>query len=197
VGSVFYVLAHVGYRYCLALLLVIWLAGESALSLRGRREAVREELGNEWVMGVCTLLALFFPFQLAFGSSARLSPAWVYASVGLAVLAAGITLRLLSIKTLGVHFRLTISITVDQGLIRNGLYGHIRHPSYTGALLAFLGLSLAFSSPYALLCPLILAPAVMYRIKREENFLARQFGPEYAEYRRATGALWPSFRAHR
>src|SRR6266550_604857 len=113
-------------------------------------------------------------------------------SVGLAMLIAGIIIRWSAILTLGKYFTGTVLIKRDHRLIRSGLYKHLRHPAYTGALVAHLGLGLSFSNWFTIV--LSSAPYVMaalYRIHVEERALGEAFGDEYLNYSRSTKRLIP------
>jgi len=112
--------------------------------------------------------------------------------VGLAFLLVGITIRWAAIHTLGKYFTTTVLIRNDHRLIRTGLYKHIRHPSYAGALLAHLGIGLAFSN-WLTLCfssiPYVIAAA--YRMRVEEQALSQAFGAEYLGYSKTSKRLIP------
>jgi protein-S-isoprenylcysteine O-methyltransferase Ste14 len=113
-------------------------------------------------------------------------------SLGLAFLFGGITIRWVAIYTLGKYFTYTVLIRNDHRLIRTGLYKHIRHPSYAGALLAHLGIGLAFSN-WLTLCfssiPYLIA--AVYRMRVEEEALRQAFGAEYLGYSKASSRLIP------
>ena len=74
--------------------------------------------------------------------SLRLAPPAGFISLGVALFAAGLTLRWYSIVYLGRFFTVNVAIAIDHRLIDAGPYRVIRHPSYTGALMAFAGLGL-------------------------------------------------------
>lgn len=113
-------------------------------------------------------------------------------SLGLSLLVAGIAIRWMAIYALGEYFTCTVVITDDHRLIRTGLYRHLRHPSYTGALVAHLGLGLSFTNWFSLaLSSLPFLAAAMYRIHVEEQALSEAFGKEYLEYSRETKRLIP------
>ena len=69
-------------------------------------------------------------------------------------------------------------------LVEDGPYGVVRHPIYSGALLFFLGLSLALS-PLALVPIALLAILFALKSAIEERFLRAEF-PAYAAYARRT-----------
>src|SRR5215213_10014140 len=111
---------------------------------------------------------------------------------GLALLVAGVAVRWRAIHTLGKFFTLTVLIREDHRLLRTGIYRHVRHPSYAGALAAHLGLGLSFSNWYSLAFSLLpYAAAAGYRIRVEERALREAFGAEYEAYARETKRLIP------
>jgi protein-S-isoprenylcysteine O-methyltransferase Ste14 len=68
----------------------------------------------------------------------------------------------------------------------------LRHPSYAGLLLAFLGFGLATADWVSLAAVwLPVLAAVLYRIRVEERLLVESFGDEYRDYARATKRLVP------
>lgn len=72
------------------------------------------------------------------------------------------------------------------------LYKHLRHPAYTGALIAHLGLGLSFSNWFSLALSVVpYLVAVMYRIHVEEQALSEAFGEEYRDYSKGTKRLIP------
>ena len=114
------------------------------------------------------------------------------AILGLALLLVGISIRWAAIYTLGKYFTGTVLIRNDHRLIQSGIYKHLRHPAYTGSLLAHLGLGLSFSN-WITLClsvvPFIVA--AFYRMHIEERALKEEFGEMYLAYSRRTKRLIP------
>jgi protein-S-isoprenylcysteine O-methyltransferase Ste14 len=112
--------------------------------------------------------------------------------IGLLLLILGYVIRSIAVHTLGKYFTGTVVIKSDHQLIRTGLYRHLRHPAYTGTLLAHLGLGLAFANWFSLLfssIPFFLA--AMYRMRVEERALTATFGAEYSSYCRTSKRLIP------
>lgn len=115
----------------------------------------------------------------------------LYASA-LVLLLLGIGLRWWAILTLGRLFTFTVKVHADHQLVRRGPYAWIRHPSYTGCLLAFLALGLALADWVALAAvTLPITAAFVYRIRVEERALVERLGAPYEEYRRSTNRLVP------
>ncbi|MBN1295055.1 MAG: isoprenylcysteine carboxylmethyltransferase family protein [Candidatus Latescibacteria bacterium] len=112
--------------------------------------------------------------------------------VGLFVIIAGMILRIIAIISLGKIFTVNLTIHRNQHIIKKGLYRFIRHPSYTGSLLSFVGLGLSFNNWASL--AVIAIPVIasfIYRINVEEKLMLQQFGHEYTEYRKKTKRLIP------
>ena len=84
-------------------------------------------------------------------------------------------------------------ITVKEGheLIRTGPYRWIRHPIYTGLLVAFLGHAIAFNALRCFLGVLLCAVSLLRKMRIEERFMLEQFGDEYSRYAAKTAALLP------
>ena len=75
-----------------------------------------------------------------------------------------------------------LDINKGQKLIDTGLYGHMRHPLYTGAILMILGLPIALGSWISLIPAAIGVLALIIRIKFEEEMLIKGMDG-YEEYR--------------
>lgn len=119
---------------------------------------------------------------------------WTIATgaTGLSLLIIGILIRGNAIRVLGKYFTGTVLIKSDHRLIRSGPYKHVRHPAYTGALLAHFGLGLSFSNWFTLGFSTIPFIAVaLYRMRVEEQALREAFGSEYVDYSQTSKRLIP------
>lgn len=112
--------------------------------------------------------------------------------VGLVLFTLGLALRWWSIITLGRFFSVDVQIERDHELVEKGPFRVVRHPSYSGLLLAFVGyaFSLAnWASMVVLLLPISLA--FRRRIRVEEQALTNALGERYLGYMKRTKRLVP------
>jgi protein-S-isoprenylcysteine O-methyltransferase len=129
--------------------------------------------------------------------SERFPAAWMSRGLAdlwlsLALFTCGLALRWYSIRYLGRYFTVSVAIHSGHEIIDTGPYRHIRHPSYTGALLAFLGIAVGLNNWVAL--PLMMIPitwAFLRRIRIEERALANALGKPYTSYMGRTKKLVP------
>jgi len=104
-------------------------------------------------------------------------------------------LRGWSIMTLGEYFTGTVLVSADQPVVTAGPYGVLRHPSYLGAILAFVGVGLTAAN-WASLAGMALLPlaAILWRIHAEERALLAALGDRYrayaAQHKRLIPLVW-------
>jgi len=104
----------------------------------------------------------------------------------------GLTLRWYCIVYLGRFFTVNVAIHSRHEVVDTGPYKYVRHPSYAGALLAFLGLALCVGNWISL--AVVMLPvtwAFARRIATEEHALANALGSPYTNYMRQTKRLVP------
>lgn len=168
---------------------------ELALSLRkrSRADAARSDRGSLHVLWVVIVSAWVLAILVAnLCPVGRFRVGLTLFAIALSLFAAGIALRWYAIIYLGRMFTVDVAIAADHRLIDSGPYRLIRHPSYAGALLAFLGLGLTLGSLPALVALLVpTCAAYAYRIGVEETALLRGFQGTYAAYARRTRRLIP------
>jgi protein-S-isoprenylcysteine O-methyltransferase len=116
----------------------------------------------------------------------------LFAVASVAIFVVGLVLRWWAIITLGRFFTLDVTIQKDHELVERGPFRLVRHPSYTGVLLAFVGFALSLGNWAALV--VILVPifvAFVRRMNVEEAALSQALGSRYAEYMTRTKRLMP------
>lgn len=112
--------------------------------------------------------------------------------LALVLLSVGLALRWAAILTLGRLFTVDVAIHADHAVVQSGFYRFVRHPSYTGLLVAFLGLGIFFGSWLSVLALLVpIGAAVVNRVATEERALLAALGPSYASYRARTKRFVP------
>jgi protein-S-isoprenylcysteine O-methyltransferase Ste14 len=117
---------------------------------------------------------------------------WI-AVAGIVLTSAGVGLSIWARIILGENWSGKITRKVGHQLIKSGPYAFVRHPIYSGLLLAAIGTAVVVGQWRAVLgIPLILASESI-KARREEQFMCAEFGAAYEEYRRGTGFLIPGW----
>lgn len=112
--------------------------------------------------------------------------------LGLVLFSGGLLLRWYSIFYLGRFFTVDVAIASDHSIVDTGPYTYIRHPSYTGALLTFLGFAICLGFiPSIAIVILPITLVFLYRIRVEEAALQTALGARYQEYMSRTRRLLP------
>jgi protein-S-isoprenylcysteine O-methyltransferase Ste14 len=175
---------------------VLWPLSEVILGIaaRGRGEdAVVRDRGSVWMIWAAIMVSIGAGVWLSGinGGSMRVSLV-VLRSMSLVLLLAGLIIRWVAFATLGSFFTSRVIIQRNQRIVRSGLYGVIRHPSYTGLLLSFAGLGIFLANWWSLTAIIVpITIAILYRIHIEESALREAFGDEYVSYCNVTRRLMP------
>jgi protein-S-isoprenylcysteine O-methyltransferase Ste14 len=176
---------------------VLWGAAELGLQLRQVLRSARTER-TEWrSLGVIVVTAMVG--ISAAKAVAHAVPALHYGTQHVAVLLpvlliawAGVGLRLWAILTLGRFFRGTVHIQEGHRVVASGPYRIIRHPAYSGILLAVVGFAALYGSLLSWAVQLIcVLTGIVYRIHVEERLLLTALGTPYADYAARTRRLLP------
>jgi protein-S-isoprenylcysteine O-methyltransferase Ste14 len=117
------------------------------------------------------------------------TPFWFWLSAALVV--GGLTFSVMARTCLGSNWSGVVTVKKDHELIRSGPYRWVRHPIYTGLLLALLGTALSIGNGRALVGLALIVVSALRKIEIEEHFLSDQFGDDYARYRAEVPALVP------
>jgi protein-S-isoprenylcysteine O-methyltransferase Ste14 len=110
---------------------------------------------------------------------------------GTASCAAGVAFAIWARRTIGTNWSANPTIKEGHELVEFGPYRLVRHPIYSGLLLAVLGSALAGGEVRHAFIVLVAILAVSLKMRIEETLMMRQFPEAYADYRTRTKALIP------
>lgn len=166
-------------------------------SLSVNRIRKREPAGSRlmrWAAIIATLVLLNTDYGSAGFLGRRFIP-WnpSLPRVGAALALAGIAFAIWARYHIGRYWSGSVALKVGHELIRTGPYAHIRHPIYTGILVALAGTALAIGRYGALLAFLVLLADLTWKSKTEEILLAQEFGAAFEDHRSQTGFFFPRF----
>jgi len=111
-------------------------------------------------------------------------------ALGVILFLAGLGLAVWARTHLGRNWGMPMTRKDEPELVTSGPYRFVRHPIYSGILLAILGTALA-TTLYWLIAFAVLGVYFVYAATVEERALAREFPDSYARYRAGTKMLVP------
>ena len=150
----------------------------------------RSTLRVVWLVIIVSVAAGIYVARQLPAAALPAQPSLLFAGVVLFV--GGLLLRWWAIITLGRFFTVDVTIEKDHELVERGPFRIVRHPSYSGVLLAFVGLALTLGNWAALLVILLpISAAFVHRMNVEENALSDALGARYTDYMRRTKRLMP------
>lgn len=137
-----------------------------------------------------TMQFLLFMLYLipAFATSIHLPGFFKYIALSATIL--GLLIIIVSILQLNRNLTPFPSPKTNSTLIQTGLYKLVRHPIYTGIILAATGYGFYTGSVWKISTGAGLFILFYFKSKYEENMLLRKF-PDYGEYKRKTGRFFP------
>jgi len=182
---------HAGFACAWGTLILVWIVG-LPFSKRTARSA-----------SYSSRLVLFVPFLAAYllviFGVVRLH--WLVQSLwphSLAVQAAGLALTLLGCLfaiwarvTLGANWSGLPRVKQEHELIVKGPYALVRHPIYSGILLALAGTGLAADRGTWMFAWILVTISYAVKIRQEERLMQETFPAAYPEYKQRVKALIP------
>ena len=115
---------------------------------------------------------------------------WIEA-LGIAITVGGMAFAIWARAYLGGNWSSNVTVKVGHQLIRTGPYRWVRHPIYSGLIVAMIGTALNRRQVRGLVAVVLLWVGFTIKSRIEERFMEATFGPEYDEYKATTGALVP------
>lgn len=183
----------------LLITVVAFAIGELAQAVRGLPQArVRHgsrhaDLRGEVVFRLVFLTGiLLLPLAESIAPGAAIPGDPMAFVVGVVVAWLGLLLRWWSFLTLGRYFSFVLTTSPEQTIVDRGPYRVLRHPSYTGLLLAVLGCALMVGNWVGLVTSSVaVVAAIVYRIRIEERALTETIGERYRDFATSRARLVP------
>jgi protein-S-isoprenylcysteine O-methyltransferase Ste14 len=143
------------------------------------------------------IILLTVPHRRGHWPSQRFLPAsQVFEWIGTTLLIAGLVFTVWARVHLGANWSGIVTLKKDHELIRSGPYRWVRHPIYTGLLLALFGSAIALGEWHELLGVVFITVGFILKLRLEEHWLGEIFGEQYARYQAEVPALLPKFFDH-
>lgn len=170
----------------------VWLLTAFRLKPITRQADSASRMGELLVL-TCGAVMLFSESpRMAMLNAPSLPPLTGIIAIGIALTVAGAAFSIVARLYLGQNWSATATIKQDHELIRTGPYCLVRHPIYTGTLIATIGTAIAFGELRDLLALPLFAVGFHLKARSEERLLMSNFGDRYAAYRREVrGAIIP------
>jgi protein-S-isoprenylcysteine O-methyltransferase Ste14 len=176
---------------------LIYVLSELGLSLKKRAKAGESRVQDRGYL-ILIWMVIVFSVTLAFTlahifPAAGMDAAPTMRFLGIVLFGVGLAVRWYAIVHLGRFFTVNVAIAADHRLIDTGPYRIVRHPSYTGALMAFLGLALCLANWASLVVIFVpIFSVFLRRMRVEEAALLQAFGDRYRDYMNRTKRLIPA-----
>lgn len=186
------------YTWLIVAFWIVLVATWAAFASRAKRTtsggwAWRREIALRFAILILVLLALrlsVFSHALPNLRTYAVNRSPIAGLIGVVICALGVGLAVLARVYLGRNWGMPMSRKEKPDLVTSGPYAAVRHPIYTGLLLALLGSAIGQSIFWVL--PLVLCgPYFIYSARREEKLMTEQFPEQYPAYMKRTKMLLP------
>jgi protein-S-isoprenylcysteine O-methyltransferase Ste14 len=168
----------------------VWLLAAQSVKPTLWREPLGSQLWHRLPLLVAALL-LTLRHRLPSALTWRFLPqSGAVDALGVLLVLAGLGFAVWARWYLGANWSAAVTVKESHTLIRTGPYRYVRHPIYTGILLALCGTAIVIGEVRAVLAVVLAFLALLYKSRVEEERMRASF-PEYDAYRRDTAALIP------
>jgi len=183
------------YRYLFSVMWLAWVgywwAASRNVKATSRHESLPSRLSHIVPLTIAAiLLALPRSPVPVLGEHFLPRGTWTFWT-GAALTLAGLLFTVQARVYLGRNWSGTVTIKQDHELITGGPYRFVRHPIYSGLLLAFIGTALARAEWRGVLAVALTFLAFLRKLRIEEQWMREQFGVAYEDYARRVAALVP------
>jgi protein-S-isoprenylcysteine O-methyltransferase Ste14 len=170
--------------------IVSWMLGALWASKPQARPPERDERFY-WLLTLAGAVLMFLNFRTGRIELVWSSPGWIEWTL-LAIAAIGLGFTWWARIHLGTLWSGRVTRKPDHHIIDTGPYGIVRHPIYTGILIAIIATVLLRPGPFGLAGAALLAVSFVVKARLEERFLMQELGADaYDGYRRRVPMLVP------
>jgi protein-S-isoprenylcysteine O-methyltransferase Ste14 len=169
----------------------MWLAVLIYLTIaaKGVKQDTSGSVGQRLGIMFGMIAAVGLPFLPVF-RFLNFTPGLVVDSIGLTICITGWVFFVWARQNLGRNWSGNVSIQEGQELITSGPYRYLRHPMYSGGLVACIGSAIVVGGLFIFLL-VLLTPVFVWRTSAEDTLMEQQFPREYPAYKKRTKALIP------
>jgi len=165
---------------------VFWFIAAQTAKQDRRRESMRSRLAHITPLALAILLIAWAGLGPAL-LPRSLALAWL----GVALVAVGLGFASWARLHIGRNWSSIVTVKVGYALVQTGPYAIVRHPIYSGLLLAFIGTAVARDDWRGWVAVLLMLAAFVRKLRLEERWMGEQFPGEYPGYRARVSALVP------
>jgi protein-S-isoprenylcysteine O-methyltransferase Ste14 len=173
--------------------LIYWIISAARLKQIKREEEPAGRLLHIAVIVIAFYLLFYTSFGIAMLDVRFIPYDLRIQYVGIALTWLGVAFAIWARYSIGANWSGRVTLKVDHQLIQSGPYAFVRHPIYTGLLVANAGTALFIGEWRCIAALVIFVAEISRKALKEEGFMLSEFGDRYAEYRRRTGFLVPKF----
>ncbi|SPF34997.1 Isoprenylcysteine carboxyl methyltransferase [Candidatus Sulfopaludibacter sp. SbA4] len=170
---------------------IVWLISAFTNKRTTRRQPIGSLIVHVCVLGLAFDLLFSSLFRRGLLRSQFLPDTATVGWSGIALTVAGIVLAIWARFHIGRNWSGFVTLKEGHTLTRTGPYAIVRHPIYTGLLLAVLGTAIVHREVGGLIAFALLVVEWKRKSLLEERFMIEQFRAEYLEYRREVKGLIP------
>ncbi len=183
------------YRWFFPILWLVFIAVWIAMARGGKAVAERESVYSRLSHYLPLALAIYLlaaPHVPVIALNDRFAPLTLWlVQLGAALTLAGVAFAIWARMRIAGNWSSDVTLKRDHELVVDGPYRFVRHPIYTGILLALFGTALAVGEWRALLAVVLAGAAFWRKLGIEERVMRRQFGDAYTRYAKRVPALIP------
>jgi protein-S-isoprenylcysteine O-methyltransferase Ste14 len=183
------------YHQAFNVVWLVWAIYWCVAAIGTKRTRYRESVASRLLhivpllLGIALLVSPRIAGRLLSQRFLPVSATWFF--VGFALTILGLGFSVYARFWLGGNWSGTVTLKDDHELIRGGPYNRVRHPIYTGILLAVLGSAIATGEWRGLFALALITAAFLRKITVEERVLTEQFGDAYRRFQAEVPALIP------